>query len=171
VFAATGIVNFVAYATDFGFIIGFVFVNLSLIKLRMDKPNLDRPFKVPLFPLTPILGIVTSLMLLFFLEPSTLFIGAELFIFGMIAYYIRMVGYYRIYLAMGGINLGISVFSALLACLIITNSLPIALPQNTAILLFSIAFFVSMICLTAGLLDITRNNSERESKRKARTTG
>lgn len=171
VFAATGIVNFVAYATDFGFIIGFVFVNLSLIKLRMDKPNLDRPFKVPLFPLTPILGIVTSLMLLFFLEPSTLFIGAELFIFGMIAYYIRMVGYYRIYLAMGGINLGISVFSALLAYLIITNSLPIALSQNTAMLLFCIAFFMSMICLTAGLLDITRNNSERESKRKARTTG
>ena len=166
IFAATGIVNFVAYATDFGFIIGFVFVNLSLIKLRTDKPNLNRPFKVPLFPLTPILGIITSLMLLFFLEPSTLFIGAELFIFGMIAYYIRMIGYYRIYLAVGGMNFGISMFSALLAYLIITNSLPIDLSQNTAILLFCIAFSVSIVCFVAGLLDITTNHPEERYKRR-----
>ncbi len=159
-FAATGIVNFVTYATDFGFIIGFIFVNLSLIKLRRDKPNLVRPFKVPLYPLTPILGIVTSLLLIFFLEPSTLFIGAELFIFGLIAYYIRIVGYYRICLAVGGMNLGISAFSALLAYLIISNSLPITLSQNMASLLFGVAAFISVTYLIAGFLNITRKVGE-----------
>jgi len=155
-FAATGIVNFVTYATDFGFIIGFVFVNLSLIKLRRDKPNLYRPFKVPLYPLTPILGIVTSLLLLFFLEPSTLLIGVELFIFGLIAYYIRIVGYYRICLAVGGMNLGIGAFSALLAYLLMSNSLPISSSQDSALLFFGVAVFVSITYLVAGLLNITR---------------
>ena len=155
-FAATGIVNFVAYATDFGFIIGFVFVNLSLIKLRRDKPNLHRPFKVPLYPLTPILGIATSLLLLFFLEPGTLLIGVELFIFGLIAYYIRMVGYYRICLAVGGMNLGIGAFSTLLAYLLMSNSLPISLSQDSAPLFFGVAVFVSITYLVAGLLNITR---------------
>jgi len=155
-FAATGIVNFVAYATDFGFIIGFVFVNLSLIKLRRDKPNLHRPFKVPLYPLTPILGIATSLLLLFFLEPGTLLIGVELFIFGLIAYYIRMVGYYRICLAVGGMNLGIGAFSTLLAYLLMSNSLPISLSQDSTLLFFGVAVFVSITYLVAGLLNITR---------------
>jgi len=154
-FAATGIVNFVTYATDFGFIIGFIFVNLSLIKLRRDKPNLHRPFKTPFYPLTPILGIATSLMLLFFLEPGTLLIGLELFIFGMVAYYIRMVGYYRICLASAGINFSISAFSAFIACLIISNSLPIELSQSITWLVFSIGIFVSIVYLVAGLLNIT----------------
>jgi amino acid transporter len=158
--AATGVVSFVTYATDFGFIIGFVFVNLSLIKLRRDKPNLGRPFKVPLYPLTPILGILTSLLLIFFLEPSTLFIGAELFIFGLIAYYIRMVGYSRICLAVGGMNIGISAFSALLALLITTNSLPVTLSQDVAWLITIIATSVSIAYLIAGYLNFSKKEIE-----------
>lgn len=158
--AATGVVNFVTYATDFGFIIGFVFVNFSLIKLRRDKPSLYRPFKVPLYPLTPILGIGTSLLLIFFLEPSTLFMGAELFLFGLIAYYIRMVRHDHICLAVGGMNLGISAYSALLAYLIISGSLPISLPQNMISLLFGAAIIVSLTYLTAALLNITQKAGE-----------
>jgi amino acid transporter len=160
--AATGIVNFVTYATDFGFIIGFVFVNLSLIRLRRKKPDLARPFKVPFYPLTPILGILTSLFLIFFLEPSTLFIGAELFIFGLIAYYIRMVGYHRICLAVSGMNLGISAFSALLGCMVITNSLPITLSPNMAWIIFGVAILVSITYLAAGFLDITKRSEEHD---------
>jgi amino acid transporter len=155
-FAATGVVNFVTYATDFGFIIGFIFVNLSLIKLRRDKPNLYRPFKVPLYPLTPILGIFTSLFLLFFLEAGTILIGIGLFVFGLIAYYIRMVGYYRIHLAMGGMNLGISALSILLVCLLMSNSLPMSLSQDVTPLFISGIVLVSVTYLIAGLLDITK---------------
>ena len=71
---------FLPYATDFGFIIGFIFVNLSLMKLRRDKPNLKRPFKVPLYPATPILGILTCLFLIVLLDHATLVMGAALFI-------------------------------------------------------------------------------------------
>lgn len=153
--AATGIVNFVTYATDFGFIIGFIFVNLSLMRLRRDKPDLYRPFKVPLYPLTPIFGIATSLLLLFFLDPGTLLIGLELFIFGILAYYIRMVGYYRIFHALGGINFAISTFLALLAYLIISDSTTIPLSRNAIQLFFVLAAFISIVYLGAGLLSIT----------------
>lgn len=157
--AATGVVNFVAYATDFGFIIGFILVNLSLIKLRQEKPNLVRPFKVPFYPLTPILGIATSVILIFFLEPGTWVIGAELFLFGLLVYYIRMVGYYRSCIAMGGMNLGVSAFSALLAYLIRSKSLPMTLSPNTTVILFSFACFVSIIYFAAGILFMTKHSS------------
>jgi len=154
-FAATGVVSFVTSATDFGFIIGFIFVNLSLIKLRRDQPNLHRPFKVPLFPLTPLLGIATSLMLIFFLDPGAVLVGSELLVFGLVAYYLRMVGRYRISLAVGGMNLGIGGFSALFAFLVLSNS-PVALDGSSSSLLCAIAVLVSITYLAAGLLNITR---------------
>jgi len=157
--AATGVVNFVTYATDFGFMIGFVFVNLSLIRLRRQRPNLTRPFRVPLYPLTPILGVASSLLLIFFLEPGTLMIGAELFLFGLLVYYIRMVGHRRLRIAMGGMNLGISAFSALLAYLMASRSLPIVLSSTTALIFFSFACLVSITCLAAGVLNITMQDS------------
>ena len=156
--AATGIANFVAYATDFGFMIGFVFVNLSLIKLRRQKPNLTRPFKVPLYPLTPVLGIASTLLLIFFLEPGTLTIGAELFLFGLLVYYVRMVGHSRLYIAIGGMNLGVSAFSALLAYLIISKSLPTMLSPHTTLILFSFACLVSITYFAAGILSITAHD-------------
>jgi len=156
VFAATGVVEFVVFATDFGFMIGFILVNLSLIKLRQDRPNLHRPFKVPFYPLTPILGILTSLLLIFFLEPSTLLIGTELFIFGLITYYIRIVGGCKICLATGGMNFGISAFSALFASLIISDIISMPVPQDITLLFFFIAVFVSITYLIAGLLNITK---------------
>ena len=157
--AATGVVNFVTYATDFGFIIGFVFVNLSLIKLRQDKASLTRPFKVPLYPLTPILGIVTSLLLIFFLEAGTLVIGVELFLFSLLAYYIRMVGHYRLRIAVGGMNFAISVASAVFVFLLLSNSLPVALSPGVSVLIPIIAIVTSLSCLGAGILDITTQNS------------
>jgi len=155
--AATGVVNFVAYATDFGFIVGFIFVNLSLIRLRMRKPNLRRPFRVPLYPLPPVLGIVTSALLMLFIEPSTLLIGIELFILGLIVYCIRMVRYYRICLAVGGMNFGVSGFCALLAFIIVSDPLAISMPHPMALVSLGAAVFVSLAYFIAGLLSITED--------------
>jgi amino acid transporter len=159
-FAATGIVNFVTYATDFGFIIGFVFVNMSLIKLRSDKPHLKRPFKVPFYPLTPLLGILTSLLLLFFLEPSTLFVGAQLIVFGLVVYYVRMVKYSRIRLALGGMNFSVSAFSAITSYLIQSNSLPIGIDQSMTLQVLTFTVSLSVVCLTAGLLNLLRRSED-----------
>ncbi|HUU27973.1 MAG TPA: amino acid permease [archaeon] len=52
----------VASAADIMFLLLFLQVNIAMIRLRKKRPDLDRGFKVPLFPVLSIIGI---LMLLF----------------------------------------------------------------------------------------------------------
>ena len=62
----------VAASADIMFLLLFMMVCYSLITLRERRPDLDRQFKVPLFPYWPIVGIVACLALsltLFELSP------------------------------------------------------------------------------------------------------
>lgn len=62
----------VASAADIMFILLFTQVNIALIGLRHKQPKLKRPFRVPLYPVTPILAMVFQLTLgvfLFHLSP------------------------------------------------------------------------------------------------------
>jgi APA family basic amino acid/polyamine antiporter len=47
-----------ADATSIGTLFAFALVNIAVIYLRRNRPELTRSFRVPLFPLTPILGAV-----------------------------------------------------------------------------------------------------------------
>jgi amino acid transporter len=160
VLAATGVINFVGYATDFGFIIGFALVNLSLMKLRREKPVLERPFKTPFYPFTPIAGIATSLFLLVFIDVGVLSLGAMLCILAVLAYYIRMVGYLRFRVAFGGISIGLGGFTAFLSYLIGAGVMPLngASPTAVAIIVW-ILLSASIIQLLAGLLNVTCKSS------------
>jgi amino acid transporter len=156
IFTATGLVNFVVYAVNLGFIIGFTLVNLSLIRLRKIAPHLKRPFKVPLYPLTPIAGIATCAFLVLFIEPSVLILGLELGIVALLVYYIRMVGYQRIRIAFGGISLCLGGFVAFVAYLLGTNSIVLSgVSQELVTLVFYVLLFVSIIQIIAGILNIT----------------
>jgi len=79
----------IVYSINFGFLIGFSLVNLSLIKLRQSKPYLNRPFKTPLYPLMPIIGIITSLMLLAFFDIKPLAFGITWGLLGSIIYFLK----------------------------------------------------------------------------------
>jgi len=62
----------VASSADIMFMLLFMMVNVSVITLRRRRPDLERPFKVPLLPLFPLLGIASQLFLsvyLFNLSP------------------------------------------------------------------------------------------------------
>ena len=62
----------VASAADIMFMLLFTMVNLSVITLRRRRPDVERPFKIPLMPLFPVLGIISQLVLsvyLFNLSP------------------------------------------------------------------------------------------------------
>jgi len=156
VLAATGVINFVGYATDFGFIIGFALVNLSLMKLRREKPILDRPFKVPLYPFTPIAGIATSLFLLIFIDPAVLSLGIILCVLAVLAYYIRMVGYLRFRIAFGGISIGLGGFSAILAYRIASGFMPLnGVSPTMATTIVLILVFTSTVEIVAGVLNVT----------------
>lgn len=67
-FIFLGDIELVANITSLGVFITFALVNLSLIWLRYKKPNLKRPFKVPLsigkFPVIPFFGLMSCLLML-----------------------------------------------------------------------------------------------------------
>ncbi len=57
----------VASAANIMFMLLFSMVNVSVITLRRRRADAERPFKVPLMPLLPILGIVSQLVLAVYL--------------------------------------------------------------------------------------------------------
>jgi len=153
VFGTTGAAVFLGYAASFGSLLVFALVNLSLIKLRRKMPRLDRPFKAPLYPLTPIAGIIMSVLLLAF--PIVLgdvnASGAFLSSLGMVAvvlltYYLRMIkreiDFDRLRVAVGGICLGTG------ATLLVIS------PSITPLSMFPIIVLVGMLTIIAGLLNI-----------------
>jgi len=88
-FSMIGTIEFVVYSINFGFLIGFSLVNLSLIKLRQSKPHLNRPFKTPLYPLMPIIGIISSIMLLAFFDIKPLVFGITWGLLGSLIYFLK----------------------------------------------------------------------------------
>ena len=58
--------NISAELCNYGTFTAFVAICVAVIILRKKEPNLNRPFKVPLVPLFPILGIVSCLGLMIY---------------------------------------------------------------------------------------------------------
>ena len=131
----------------------FALVNLSLIQLRRKMPRLDRPFKAPFYPLTPLAGIIMSVLLLSI--PVVLRdVNAEsalLSSLGMVAivivtYYLRMVkrevDFNRLRVAVGGVCFGAGATLILLAKVIAPPSL------------FIVMVLVGLVSIIAGLMNI-----------------
>lgn len=80
----------VASATSIMFLLIFIQVNLSAITLRYRRPDLRRSFKIPLFPVPPILASITQLCLVVTLvvySPKSMYISIAWLILGGIIYY------------------------------------------------------------------------------------
>ena len=45
------------------FLLSFIIVNASVIKLRRERPDMNRPYELPYYPIPPILGILLNLLL------------------------------------------------------------------------------------------------------------
>ena len=58
-------------SVSFGTLVAFSLVAISIIVLRRTRPDLERPFKVPLYPVVPILTVVTCVYVLISLKPIT----------------------------------------------------------------------------------------------------
>ncbi len=53
--------------------------SLAMLRLRKDQPNIERPFKVPLYPLTPYLAAASGVLIVAFADPKALlFLAAVL---------------------------------------------------------------------------------------------
>ena len=87
-FVLIGNIEIVASITNFTIYLTFFFVNLSLIILRYTKPNLKRKFRTPLniknFPITALLGLISSLIFILNLQLKIIFGGIVLILIGLI---------------------------------------------------------------------------------------
>jgi APA family basic amino acid/polyamine antiporter len=72
--------------TSIGTLLAFVIVCAGVWVLRVRRPDLHRPFKTPLVPLVPILGIVSSFALMAFLPLNTWIRLVVWLIIGMVIY-------------------------------------------------------------------------------------
>jgi APA family basic amino acid/polyamine antiporter len=60
-----------ADATSIGTLVAFALVNVSVIVLRRSQPGLERSYRVPLFPVVPIVGALCCVLLAVFLGVGT----------------------------------------------------------------------------------------------------
>lgn len=86
VFALPGDVSLVASLADFGYLIGLSIVNASVIMLHYKGLNVPGTFKAPYFPLIPVLGVITCLLLVPSLHFDTILLGGLLSLIGLIVY-------------------------------------------------------------------------------------
>ncbi|MCK5847950.1 MAG: amino acid permease [Caldisericia bacterium] len=72
-------------------LIGYSFVNIAVIMIRKQNPDAKRAFKVPLFPLFPIVGVLINCVLIFQLissDISSTLIALSILVLGTVYYYI-----------------------------------------------------------------------------------
>ena len=71
------------------FLLSFALTNAAMIRIRRAEPDLPRGYKAPLFPLLPILGIVTNLGLAiyqFTFQPRAWYVGLAWVAAGVVVY-------------------------------------------------------------------------------------
>jgi amino acid transporter len=152
-FGTSGAIEFLGYAASFGSLLVFALVNLSLIQLRRKMPRLDRPFKAPLYPLTPVVGIVMSVLLLSIPvvlrdvnAESALLSSLGMVAIVLVTYYLRMVmrevDFSRLRVAVGGVCFGAGVTIIVMAQVIAPPSMLIAI------------IIVGLVSIMAGIMNI-----------------
>ena len=80
----------VAAAADLMFLFLFIQVNISVMRLRLRRPDLDRGFITPFFPIIPILAIVAMTALTIFLytfSPTGWYVAVAWIVMGMLFYW------------------------------------------------------------------------------------
>lgn len=87
-----GVVDFLSFITSAGYLFVLFWSNLAMIKLRKKFPAINRPFKAPFFPLTPIVASLTCFVVIIFSDLKPLLFTAG--IIGLFSlYYFGRTGY------------------------------------------------------------------------------
>jgi basic amino acid/polyamine antiporter, APA family len=88
VFLLLGDIGFIANVTNFTLFLTFIFINAALVILRFRKPEISRPFKVPLsigrMPLIPIAGLASCAFMIAQLSTKAITIGIALALAGVL---------------------------------------------------------------------------------------
>ncbi|MBN2007456.1 MAG: amino acid permease [Anaerolineae bacterium] len=86
--AAIGLVDFLSYISSSGYLFVLFWGSLSMIRLRKRYPNIERPFKAPLFPLTAYLAGASCALIIAFADWRALVFGAGVLALFAMAFYV-----------------------------------------------------------------------------------
>ncbi len=85
-------IAFVANVNNFTVFVTFIVINVALILLRYRKPEIQRPFKVPLavgrLPILPLLGVILNAFMLTQLSLEAIAIGIGLTVLGILVAFV-----------------------------------------------------------------------------------
>jgi basic amino acid/polyamine antiporter, APA family len=85
-----GLVDFLSFISSAGYMFVLFWASLAMVVLRKKYPDIDRPFKVPLYPLTPILAALSGVLIIAFANPQALlFLGTVILILSALFYISR----------------------------------------------------------------------------------
>lgn len=84
--ATKGNLELIASIFNFGTLLTFFFINLSLLQLRKKMPDENRSFKVPLYPILPLLGMISCFALMFYLKQNAIIAAGVWIAIGVVAY-------------------------------------------------------------------------------------
>ncbi|MCB9166272.1 MAG: amino acid permease [Flavobacteriales bacterium] len=85
----------IASVVNFGSLFTYLFVHLSLIKLRQAEPDVPRPFRAPLYPVVPVLGVSTIVGLMVYLTTTAQIAAVIWTVVGIGVYFLMSRGIYR----------------------------------------------------------------------------
>jgi len=111
----TNSAEFVAYLGNAVYLAGMVLIGGAIIKLKRKRPYLERPFKIPFFPLIPLVVMGGSILLLFFIGAEALFVSLVWVLTGFILYLLTWIKRERLF----WMGLGSIILIALIAGILI----------------------------------------------------
>lgn len=77
-----------AEATSIGTLVAFAIVNIGVVVLWLTRPDLQRTFRTPLFPLMPMLGVAFNIYLVASLAPITWMVFFGWMLLGLAVYFL-----------------------------------------------------------------------------------
>ncbi len=80
-------ISILAELVSIGTLFAFIVVCLGVLILRYKEPKLPRPFKTPLFPIVPILGVISCTGVMLFLNPLTFVVCGIWLVIGLLIYF------------------------------------------------------------------------------------
>jgi len=89
VLATDGNLDWLASLFNFGTLLTFFFINLSLLRLRKLMPDAKRSFKVPLYPYTPVFAMISCIVLAFYLNANAVITAFFFLVIGIAVYYLN----------------------------------------------------------------------------------
>jgi APA family basic amino acid/polyamine antiporter len=84
-----GNLDWLASLFNFGTLLTFFFINLSLLRLRQTMPDARRSFKVPLYPYTPVFAMISCIALAFYLNANAVITACIFLALGIVVYYLN----------------------------------------------------------------------------------